>query len=174
MRLEKQRSGPKGPVTPPPKKSPPRVLVLGIGNPGRRDDGLGAAAVNRLEAMHIPGVSCDANYQLNIEDALACARHDIVIIVDAAAAARRPYSLIEIKAEASYPPTSHSLGPAAVLSLCSTLYGRTPEAHLLAIRGYDWEIGGGLSPRAEANLGQAVEFVGRFITRKRVRKGGRM
>ena len=174
MRLEKQRSGPKGPVTSPPKKSTPRVLVLGIGNPGRQDDGLGAAAVNRLEALRLPGVSCDANYQLNIEDALACARHDIVIFVDAAEVSRQPFTLLRINAEASYPPLSHSLGPAAVLSLCGSLYGRMPEAHLLAIRGYSWDIGEGLSPKAETNLGRAVEFVGRFITRKRMRKGGRM
>ena len=172
MRLEKQRRGQKGPLASRPQTSPPRVLVLGFGNPGRQDDGLGAAAAQQVEALKLPGVACDANYQLNIEDALACARHDIVIFVDAAETVRRPFTLMRIKPEASYPPMSHSLAPAAVLSLCFSLYGRTPEAHLLAIRGYSWDIGEGLSPRAKANLGQAVEFVGRFITRKRKKKGG--
>ena len=46
-----------------------RVLVIGYGNPGRQDDGLGAAVIERLEALGLEGVTVDADYQLNIEDA---------------------------------------------------------------------------------------------------------
>jgi hydrogenase maturation protease len=75
------------------------VLVLGIGNPGRRDDGLGAEAVARLEALRLPGVTADANYQLNLEDALTCASHDLVVFVDAARGLRKPFSFEELKPE---------------------------------------------------------------------------
>ena len=47
--------------------------------PGRQDDGLGPALVELLEAAALEGVALDANYQLNVEDALACSQHDSVI-----------------------------------------------------------------------------------------------
>jgi len=144
---------------------PRRVLVLGIGNPGRGDDGLGAAAVERLESRRLPGVTCDANYQLNIEDALACSRHDLVVFVDAARGLRVPFLWNEVRPEAAGPALTHTLGPGAVVGLCAALYGRTPEARVLAIRGHRWGVGEGLSPRAAANLGRAVRFLESFLKR---------
>ena len=133
--------------------------MIGFGNPGRRDDGLGPAAVERLRTRRIPGVSCDADYQLNIEDALAVAQHDLVVFVDAARGLREPYAFRPIKAASSFPPMSHALGPAAVLAVAAELYGRTPEAWVLAVRGHRWTIGEGLSAKAEANLALAVAFL---------------
>lgn len=139
------------------------MLVLGIGNPGRRDDGLGAEAVARLEALRLPGVTADANYQLNLEDALACARHDLVVFVDAARGLRRPFTFEELKPEGSMPAMTHSLGPGAVLALAESLYGRTPAAYMLAIRGHAWSLGEKLSARAEADLARALEFLEKFL-----------
>ena len=139
------------------------MLVLGIGNPGRRDDGLGAAAVERLKARRWRGVSCDADYQLNLEDALACAEHDIVIFIDAARGLRKPYTFRPVRASGSFPPMSHSLSPGSVLAIAAELYGRTPDARLLAIRGHSWAIGEGLSAKAEKNLDLALEFLEGFL-----------
>lgn len=142
-----------------------RVLVVGIGNPGRGDDGLGAAAVARLERRRLPGVTCDANYQLAIEDALACAESDAVVFVDAARGLRVPFRWSEVRPEAAAPALSHALGPGAVLGLCAALYDRTPVARLLAIRGHRWGVGEGLSPRAAANLGRAVRSLAGYVRR---------
>ncbi|NTV80235.1 MAG: hydrogenase maturation protease [Candidatus Aminicenantes bacterium] len=137
--------------------------MLGIGNPGRRDDGLGAAAAERLRERRLRGVICDANYQLNVEDALACANHDVVVFVDAARNLRKPYALTRVRPAAAFPPMSHTLGPEAVLAVAAELYGRTPEAWLLAIRGHRWTIGEGLSAKAEKNLGLALGFLEGFL-----------
>jgi len=153
-------------MTSPAAGRPPRVLVIGIGNPGRRDDGLGAKAVEHLEAAALPGVACDANYQLNIEDALACSRNDIVVFVDAARGLRRPFALRKAAAEGGAPAMTHALGPRAVLAICAELYGRTPESYVLAIRGRDWGLGEGLSPEAEKNLAAAVDFLRDFLAKK--------
>ncbi|MFO7734524.1 MAG: hydrogenase maturation protease [Candidatus Aminicenantes bacterium] len=139
------------------------MLVLGIGNPGRRDDGLGAEAVARLEALRLPGVTADANYQLNLEDALACARHDLVVFVDAARGLRRPFTFEELKPEGSMPAMTHSLGPGAVLALAESLYGRTPRAYMLGVRGHAWSLGEGLSARAKADLERALAFLTEFL-----------
>ena len=144
-------------------KRPRRVLVVGIGNPGRGDDGLGPAAAERLEALRLPGLTCDANYQLNVEDALACSRHDLVVFVDAARRLRTPFAWTEARPDGAFPPMTHALGPGAVLAVCAALYGRMPEAHLLAVRGHRWGVGEGLSAKARANLAKAVSFLEGFL-----------
>jgi len=141
--------------------------VLGIGNPGRRDDGLGAEAVARLESLGLPGVTADANYQLNLEDALACARHDLVIFVDAARDLGKPFSFEELRPEGAMPAMSHSLGPGTVLALAESLYGRAPEAYMLAVRGHAWSLGEGLSARAKADLDRALSFLVKFLRERR-------
>jgi hydrogenase maturation protease len=141
----------------------PRTLVLGIGNPGRRDDGLGAAAVERLKKRRLRGVACDANYQLNVEDALACADHDIVVFVDAARKLRKPFTFTRVRPAAGLPALSHALEPGAVLAVSAGLYGKTPEARLLAIRGHSFAMGEGLTERAERDLSLALEFLVDFL-----------
>jgi len=139
------------------------VLVLGIGNPGRRDDGLGAAASERLRKRRLPGVACDANYQLNIEDALACAEHEVVVFIDAARGLRKPFAFRKLGPAARLPAMSHALGPEAVLALTAGLYGRNPDARLLAVRGHRFTVGEGLTDEAERNLALALNFLEKFL-----------
>jgi hydrogenase maturation protease len=136
-----------------------RTLVIGIGNPGRHDDGLGPALVELLEAARLEGVAFDSNYQLNVEDALVCSEHETVIFADASETAEAPFSFAELEPAREIAFTTHELSPAAVLALCEELYGRRPKAWTLAIRGYEWHIDEGLSPRAEINLSSALAFL---------------
>jgi hydrogenase maturation protease len=119
--------------------------------------------VERLKARRLRGVACDANYQLNIEDALAVAGHEVVVFVDAARGLRKPFTFDRVRPAGSLPPMSHALGPEAVLAIAAELYGRTPDARLLAIRGERWDIGEGLSAKAERNLALALEFLEEFL-----------
>jgi len=171
LRPERKRPGQKSPLARRAEKPPQRVLVFGIGNPGREDDGLGARAVELVGALRLPGVTCDANYQLNVEDALTCSAHDIVIFVDAAKRIHAPFTWNEVTGGTAAPAMTHALGPEAVLTVCAGLYGRRPEAHVLGIRGHRWGIGEGLSPRAEGNLRVAVRFLEKFLARKSPGKG---
>lgn len=171
MRPERKRSPQKSPLARRAEKPPRCVLVFGIGNPGREDDGLGARAVELVAALRLPGVTCDANYQLNVEDALTCSAHDVVIFVDAASRIRAPFTWRPVTAGAAVPAMTHALGPEAVLTVCAGLYGRKPEAHVLGIRGHRFGVGEGLSPRAEGNLREAVGFLQKFLARKAPMKG---
>ena len=51
------------------------------------------------------------------------------------------------------PALSHALSPGAVLAVAAGLYGKTPDARLLAVRGHSFAVGEGLTARAEENLG---------------------
>jgi len=111
-----------------------------------------------LENIPESRLDLEANYQLQVEDALLFSEYDKVIVVDASKKGSEPFSWKKLQPAKKYSFTTHALTPEAVLDLCQSLYGKRPEAFLLAIRGYDFEIGEGLSPAAEKNLQAALKF----------------
>lgn len=144
-----------------------RLLIYGIGNPGRQDDALGVRVVERLEARSLPAtVTLDAGYQLAPEDALTLSHHDVVIFVDATMApdAQAPYSLRSVEPQAVNAFSSHTLAMGTVLDLCARLYGRAPRAYALAVPAYEFEVNAELSPRAAANLTAACDALVRLAS----------
>lgn len=136
-----------------------QILVYGYGNPGRQDDGLGPALVERLEKERIPGVVTDSNYQLQIEDAVAVSQGDVVIFVDAAVDGDEPFAFTELEPSDEVSFTTHAVSPGSILSLCRDMYGKTVRAYVLGIRGYGWEFVEKLTPKAEKNLEEAYRFL---------------
>jgi hydrogenase maturation protease len=141
-------------------KRPDNVLVIGYGNPGRRDDGLGPAAAAALEKLALSGVTVDADYQLTVEYASEAARHGAVVFIDAACEGPEPFAFRPIEPGASISFSTHSVQPDGVLALAVELFQARPAAYVLGIRGYTFnEFGEGLSARAQANLAAALDFI---------------
>ncbi len=135
------------------------VLLIGYGNPGRRDDGLGPAFAQAAERMDIPGVTVDAGYQLTVEDAAAIAEHGVVVFVDADRAGP-PFALRRIEPREDGRVASHSIAPDALLALAGALFGARPESYMLSVRGYDFEsFEESLTDGAAANLEAALRFM---------------
>jgi len=141
--------------------APIRVFVLGYGNPGRLDDGLGPAFAERIRALGIPGVTTDVDYQLNVEDAAALAEQDLILLADASVDAPEPFSLQPLKPESSgLGFSSHSLSAGALLGMTAELFDAHPAAFLLGIRGHEFNaFGEQLSERAQANLNAAIAHI---------------
>jgi hydrogenase maturation protease len=144
----------------------PRVLVLGYGNPGREDDGLGPAAAAAIERLGLSHVTVSDNYQLVIEDAVDVAKASVVWFVDAARAGPEPYEIRRISPAGDIAFNSHSVKPEVVLALAREYCGRAPEAYLVGIRGYEFEFREGLTDRAYGNLQQAVDLMGSMIANR--------
>lgn len=148
-------------------KAPPAgVLLIGFGNPGRLDDGLGPAAAAALERLGIPGVTVDADYQLSVEDAEAASRFALVLFVDADVAAGEPFGVQAVEPERGASFSSHSVRPAAVIGLSRELFGGRAAAFVIGIRGYEFDgFGERLSTAARQNLDAAVRFLEALLRR---------
>ena len=134
------------------------IRLIGYGNPGRGDDGLGPALAGRL--ADATGLAVTTEYQLTVDHALLIADATKVIFADALLRAVAPFEFTPITPSTSHDVTSHSLSPEAVLALCKTLYGRAPEAFVLGIAGHAFgEVSEGLSPQARTNLSLAEAFL---------------
>jgi hydrogenase maturation protease len=136
------------------------VLIIGIGNPSRGDDALGPLCIEALEAMRLPDVELLTDFQLQVEFALDLAGRREVVFVDAAASGPEPWEFRPVGRESRLSHTSHALAPEGVLATCAQVGFPAPEAaFVLAIRGYGFELGEALSPRAHGNLEAALSFL---------------
>jgi hydrogenase maturation protease len=136
------------------------VLVIGYGNPGRMDDGLGPALGARIEGLGLPGVAVTCGYQLDVEDAAEMAGTDLTVFVDAARTGPEPFGLSRVQPREETSFSSHSLGPGALLHLARSCFDCRVRGWLLGIRGYEFDgFREELSPGAERNLDCAEKFL---------------
>jgi len=155
-----------------------RVLLIGYGNPGRRDDGLGPALAGFVEDMGIPGVTVDSNYQLCVEDAEAVANHDVVIFADADEKGQEPFSFKRVAPKPALSFSSHVLDPPALMAMSRELFGASVEGYALGIRGYEFDhFNESLTEKAKENMALALDFLKSLLSdssfrRPRVEGGG--
>lgn len=137
------------------------ILVIGYGNPGRRDDGLGPLAAEQIERLGLPGVSVLTDYQLNVEHAADVAGCDVVIFIDAAiGSGQRPFWFRRLLPRQAGAFSTHVMLPEAVLALAQQAMDWCGHAYLLGIRGYEFgEFGEALSSGARGSLQAAVAFL---------------
>ncbi len=145
-----------------------RILIYGYGNPGRQDDGLGIAFSEAIEKWadknQIHHITCDSNYQLNIEDAELISNFDLVLFADASIEDIKEFTLTRVKCSTSKIEFSmHAVSPAFVLDLCNKIYKKSPETYLLHLKGYEWDFKEGLTPDAKHNLKEAVRRIKKVI-----------
>lgn len=135
------------------------MLLIGYGNAGRGDDGLGVAFAERMSRAGLEGCRIDIDYQLTVEHAAQVAEADTVVFVDALMGGDAPYRFTRAKADGAADIASHSLLPEAVLTLAEMLYDKAPQAFVLGIAGESFgEVAEGLSTTAQRNLDLAEAF----------------
>ncbi len=131
-------------------------LLIGYGNPGRGDDGLGPEFAKWASAQALPGLDVIVDFQLKVEHAISVASASRVLFVDACTDSEEAFSLSQLTPSEAIHIDSHSLHPTAVLSLARLLFDATPPAHVLAITGTRFEmLHDELSMVAHRNLAEA-------------------
>ena len=123
-----------------------RVVILGVGNPLRGDDGAGPALIERLlgkvDATLIDAGDVPENYLGPVE----AARPQVVLIVDAALFGANPgdIALVEIEELAGSNISTHNSSLALVARVIGSMTGA--EVLLLAIQPETISFGAPLSP----------------------------
>ncbi len=136
-----------------------RAVLIGYGNPGRGDDGLGPAFARRIAGKQLTGLTVEVDFQLTADHALTIAQHDLVIFADAMMACENDFLFRELTDSTPQGLGSHSVTPEAALSLSWLLFQSRPRAFVLGIAGDHFgDICEGLSPRAADNLDRAETF----------------
>lgn len=136
-----------------------KILLVGIGNYGRQDDGLGWCFLDEVQNRLGDKFDYDYKYQLNIEDAAQIAEVSKIIFVDAFAKdLENGFQVQRCEMQDTYEFTTHALNPGVIISLCKKLYNAEPDAFVITIQGVNWELSEGLSKNADHNLKKAVEY----------------
>lgn len=143
------------------------IQVIGYGNPGRQDDGLGPSFAKALRDKGYEFPISDP-YQLTVEDALSFTGDTLVIFVDAAKTLSSPFTFEEVYPGTKHGLSSHSVSPESLLQLSDTVLGNRPRAYILAIRGYEFDhFEESLSPEAQQNLDDALAFFEHWLSDER-------
>ena len=140
-------------------------MVIGWGNPSRRDDAIGHHVIDALKTI-LPQArhpNLLKAHQLDVTLAKTVASQDLVVFVDASVASDAHGSIrvqpLVAEPIASHPPTSHSLTPAELLAVVQWLYGRAPHAVLVAVKGHDFSFAEGLSVPARSAVAEAARVI---------------
>jgi hydrogenase maturation protease len=140
-------------------KTDQKILLIGIGNNCRGDDGLGWKFIELVESMGLDFISHEYRYQLQVEDAALISEYEVVYFIDASYEKMdKGFELRPCIAFDEEQVSSHAQSPGAILRLANDLYQKFPEAWILAIGGESWEIQTSLSETAERNLVEATSF----------------
>ena len=99
-----------------------KILLIGYGNPGRLDDGLGPALAERIQGGGETGRSgaivVESNYQLNVEDAAQIAEYDMVVFADASTDAEPPFTFTPVMPEpGGLSFSSHSVSASQLMGM---------------------------------------------------------
>jgi hydrogenase maturation protease len=149
----------------------PRVLVAGIGNVFRSDDGFGPEVARRLSALAWPDGVRVVDYGIRgvhlAYDLLE--PWDAVVLVDAVPDRGAPgtVALVQIPADAGGQASvdAHGMDPATVLASLAALGGQRPARTLLVgCQVADTGEGMGLTPPVAAAVPVAVETVRAVVT----------
>jgi hydrogenase maturation protease len=139
------------------------VLVVGVGNLLRRDDGAGPLAAQRLRTLLPPQVvvrTSQAEVATLLELLSSC---QTAILIDAVVGIP-PGQVRRLDGHVDTLPTgpstsSHALTLAQILELGRALDQLPPSLFIYGVGGADFSDGEGLSPAVEAGVSEVVRWV---------------
>jgi hydrogenase maturation protease len=150
----------------------PRWVLIGLGNPMRRDDGVGPWVAAQLRGRGWPDLRA---IPMELPDPMMLAEAweaaEIAWIVDAVEAGAPPGTLLRIRGEhlqADLRPrgfSTHGLDLVEAIALARTLGPSPRRVILYGIVGEDFGFGEGLSPAVEASARRLVHRLERLIAR---------
>ena len=135
-------------------------LIIGYGNPLRRDDGVGWAVIEALQQVGLPDATCLAVHQLTPELSETMSLADMVILIDASVEGEAgDIKITPVIAHADTPAMTHHVSPQGLLAMTNWLYDMLPFTVLITITGTDFGVGEGLSDVVKEKANLLVRFM---------------
>ena len=149
----------------------PPILVIGIGNGYRSDDGVGLVIARELRARSLPHmqiIECSGDGTALMETWEAAST---VILIDAASSAAAPGTIYRFDASTQSIPmgfsfhSTHAFGVAEAIGLARALQQLPPCLIMYAVEGESFSAGVGLSPEVAEAAQKVVEQVTQEVQR---------
>lgn len=146
-------------------KAKQNLLVIGVGNQYRSDDGAGLIVARRLEKRNLDGVTVIEQSGLGIDLMETWKDATRVILIDAVRSGAKPGTVYRFDANSESIPahfignSTHAIGVADAVELAKEL-GRLPSQLIVyGIEGKNYDNGTELSPEIEDAVNQIVEYL---------------
>ncbi len=152
-----------------------RTLIIGYGNPYRRDDGVAlyvANALRRRQGLRILEPDEDGLddrghpldtvvlHQLLPEIAPILADYELAVFVDAhTGVIPDDMRVLPVQEEYGFQAVTHHMSPGMMLALARAVRGQAPPCALVSIRGEDFDFGEGLTEDCKARADKAVRAI---------------
>lgn len=160
-----------------------RTLVIGFGNPFRRDDGVALEIINLLrrekDLESIPveedgsdrlGGDLDTLmlHQLLPEYAETLGQYARVIFLDAhLGTIPEEVRIIEVEEEYDFHSLTHNVSPGTLLAMTRMTTGKKPRAWLISVKGEDFGFGEGLTEICRRRAEEAVRTIHPLLAQRR-------
>ena len=140
------------------------TCIVGIGNPLRADDGIGAYVCDLIHAKQLPGVHTITTQQLDTAMIEELTGFDEVIFADAAINTVIINIDLITENSAVTQPLSHHINAVLFAKLAQQLYAATTKFYICAIPAGNFELGKKISTKAKSNATKAAALLIARIT----------
>jgi len=142
-----------------------KILLVGVGNTLRGDDGIGAYICSCIDALKIPGVQTLLTQQLDtvLLDELMEAGH--IIIADASFEGKAVDFFKVNGNEPLHGSSSHHMSAPLLMQMAQTIYQKELSMMICAVAGYRFSMKEKLSVRAKTNADKAVTIITEWISK---------
>ena len=147
------------------------ILIIGVGNEYRRDDGVGIEVARRIAALNLPQVRVMEHSGEGASLLECLAEADQVVLIDATQSGSTPGMLHFFDAATSPIPgeffsySTHAFSVAEAVELARTLRRLPNRLLIFGIEGSDFAYGLGLSAEAQKAANTVVERIAEHLER---------
>jgi hydrogenase maturation protease len=141
------------------------VVVIGVGNPCRSDDGVGIFIARQLKAKNLPQTRIELNRGEAASLMDSWNGSDAAFLVDAVRSGAAPGKIYRFNGQIPFSPkgffnsSTHNFGPATAVELARML-NRLPRALIIyGIEGKCFEPGRGFTPEVEQAAGTVIKML---------------
>ena len=146
-----------------------KTAVVGIGNPLRRDDGIGIILVEKLREMKLPNIDCIDAGSGGVHLLPFLSKYKRIILVDAVHFNAEPgdtkvFTLQDLKTSNMNPLSVHMLDTIQIIELYRELQDKELDIIVFGIQPYDTSHGTTLSSTVEEKLPEILRNLVETIT----------